>query len=60
MLAGNRQHETVVYRDESNRENPERARDDLPEFDGSNDDNSAGWDDDSSSFDDGGNDDSWS
>ncbi len=59
MLAGNRQHETVVYRDELTRETPEREGDDLPEFDGSNDDNSAGWDDDSSSFD-GGNDDSWS
>lgn len=59
MLAGNRQHETVVYRDEVVREDPANERSALPDFDGSNDDNSAGWDDDSSSFD-GGNDDSWS
>ena len=59
MLAGNRQHETVVYRDEVVREESANERNALPDFDGSNDDNSAGWDDDSSSFD-GGNDDSWS
>jgi len=66
MLAGNRQHETVVYRDELSREN---TNDDLPRFDGSNDDSSAGWDSDTSSIDssnddassfDSGSDDAWS